>query len=145
MKYFITAAIIAILSFSSPLLTYAQEDTALAKRIELAKKMHEIKPARDQVEQAVQQVALQLPMSDRDTFTEEILAGIDFEALETLSVRSMAEVFSEGELNAMIVYYGSAEAKSISEKFPVYEELVQPKILEMLDASLMNLRAGRAQ
>lgn len=113
------------------------------KRLALAGQMHEIRPARMQVEEAVESAAARLPPLDRESFRNEILGAFDFDRLEELSIKAMAEIFTTGELEAMVAYYGSAEAQSVSEKMPVYEDMMQPEIMKMLDKALIRLRTGR--
>lgn len=48
------------------------------ERLALARQMHDIRPARLQVEQAVENAAVKLLPLDRETFKREILEGFDF-------------------------------------------------------------------
>ena len=54
----------------------------------------------------------------------------------------MAETFTASELEKMVEYFGSDEAKSIAQKLPVYQAIVEPEITKMMDAALMKLRTG---
>jgi hypothetical protein len=143
-RFLLVTVIFAAIGMSFP--AYAQTtDPTLEKRIELAREMHKIRPARDQVELAVAQAAMQIPEGDRETFKTNILDGFDFERLEQTSVDAMVEIFTLAELEHMLSYYSAPEAVSIDQKFSVYEEMVMPEIMKMLDRALMQMRTGRAE
>lgn len=119
------------------------DNSTYDERLALAREMHDIRPARLQVEQAIENAAAKLPPLDRETFKREMLGGFDFERLEELSIKAMAEVFTVEELSAMVAYYSSPEARAITGKMPIYEEMMQPEIMKMLDKALIKLRTGR--
>lgn len=126
-------------------IAYAQEsDHAddMQTRMNLAKMMHEIKPARGQVEDAIKAVAARLQPEQQQKFIERMIRIFDFERLEKISTEAMAEVFTEAELQAMVDYYGSTQARSITEKMPVYQSVMQPQITEMLDEAIIEARTG---
>jgi hypothetical protein len=56
----------------------------------------------------------------------------------------MAEVFTTAELKRMIEYFGSDEAKTIAQKMPIYQQLVQPQITKLVDQAMMTVRTGTA-
>ena len=114
------------------------------RRLELSKKMHEVQPASMQVIRAIEQVSMQLPPQDRDGFVNAMKKSIDGDKLESVSVGTMAEMFTVTELERMLDYFSSAEARSISEKMPLYNARMQPEIMKMLDAAMMAARTGSA-
>ena len=119
-------------------------DNDLAKRIELAKEMHKIRSARMQVQEAVDQVGRNLPPLDRDRFMKMVEKAFDYDALEKLSIDTMVELFTVQELEKMVDYFGSAEAKSIEKKLPVYQQKIQPYIIKSLDSAMIADRTGGA-
>lgn len=122
---------------------YAQQDPGtMEKRLELAEKMHEIRPARGQVEAAVEQLANGLPEDRQQMFRTRIMQVFDIQALEQSSVEAMAEVFTTAELEKMIDYFGSEEGRRISEKMVIYQELVRPDLVRLLDEALITIRTG---
>ena len=123
----------------------AQQPDDLEQRLDLAKKMHEIQPANAQVVKAIEQVSQQLPPQDREAFKNAMMKSIDDVKLETLSVKVMAETFTAPELERMLSYFSSPEARAISEKMPVYNGRMQPEIMKMLDAAMMAARTGGGQ
>lgn len=116
--------------------------TSISERLTLAQKMHDIRPVRVQVGAAVDQVIKTIPVNEQEQFKTEIMASFDFDALGESSVNAMAELFSVAELTRMTEYFGSEEAVSISQKMPVYEEMLRPEIMAMLNKALMKMRTG---
>lgn len=119
-------------------------DPELARKVELAKEMHKIRPARTQVEEAVNQVGRNLPPLERDRFLKMVEKAFDYDALEKLSTDTMVELFTVPELEKMVDYFGSEEAGAIEKKLPQYQEKIQPEIIRMLDAAMIADRTGNA-
>lgn len=113
-------------------------------RLNLAKVMHEIKPARQQIDVAIEMVSKRLPVDQREDFVGRMQKIFDYDKLEELSIKAMAEVFTEKELQKMVDYYGSKEAISADKKMPVYQSVMQPEITKMLDEALLEVRTGGA-
>lgn len=120
----------------------AQDDASYAKRLELARKMHEINPARDQINAAIDQAAESQPEQEREAFKTAMRSVLNFQAIEKISIDAMAEVYTERELQAMVNYYSLPEAKSAGEKQMKYSEKVYPEIIRMLDQAMMRVRTG---
>lgn len=119
-------------------------DPDYAKRLELSQQMHKIRPAKAQVQEAVEQVSANLSPAERDKFKKMVEKAFDYDKLEKLSTETMAELFTVGELQKMVDYFGSAEAESIARKLPKYQEKVQPAIIQMLDAAMIKDRTGNS-
>jgi len=134
--------LIVTLAFPAMAQDPAAQPADMAQRLELAKKMHEIRPAKVQIEAAIEQMSQRIPPSDRPRFKDIMMKSMDFERLDKLSIETMAEVFTAPELERMVGYFGSAEAASISQKMPVYQSIVQPEIAKMVDAAMMLARTG---
>lgn len=113
-----------------------------AERLQLATKMHEIRPAKEQVEQAVNAAANRLPQATRADFVKSMMKSIDVAALEKQSIEVMAQTFTKVELEKMIGYFGSPEAKAIAEKLAIYQAAMNPVIIQMLDKAAMEARTG---
>lgn len=146
MTRFLTALFVLLSFLALPAFAIAQDKQdnmgSKAKRLELAQKMHEIRPARAQVDEAVQQVARNLPPLEREKLLSLVEKAFDYEKLEKLSVDTMVDLFTVAELQKMVDYFGSPEAKAIGEKLPQYQAKLQPEILRMLDTALMEDRTG---
>jgi hypothetical protein len=123
---------------------YAQADNGpdYQQRLALAQKMHELRPARQQIEDAVTAAANRLPAANRDEFKTQMMKSIDVDALEKKSIEAMAQTFTKPELEKMIDYFGSPEAQSIAQKLLVYQSIVMPEITAMLDKAIMEARTG---
>lgn len=151
-----TAAVLVFLAMLAPHVAAAQQKPAgdpsapaaqkaatdEEQRLDLSRKMHEIQPARTQVMRAIDQVSQQLPPADRDAFRNAMMGAIDDKKLEDTSIRAMAEIFTVAELERMLSYFSSPEARSISEKMSVYNGRMQPEIMKMIDAAMMAARTG---
>jgi hypothetical protein len=135
-------AAVALISFGASAQTPDPAD--LAERQALAKKIHQIKPVREQVEAVVQEISTRLPEENREQFKSKMLEVFDFDTLEKSSEDAMAEVFTAAELKRMIEYFGSDEAKTIAQKMPIYQQLVQPQITKLVDQAMMTVRTGTA-
>ncbi len=112
------------------------------QRLELARKMHEIRPTSLQVQAAVDRAARTVPEAEKSVFKEKVMASIDQKVLEDISVKAMAEVFTVPELQRMIDYFSTPESRAISQKTPLYQGMIQPEITKMLDAALLKMRLG---
>ncbi len=117
-------------------------DPTYAERVELAKKMHALRPSKDQVNQAIDATALRLPEAERETFKTRMRGVLNFRALEKISIDAMAEVYTAEELRAMVDYYSKPEAKSASDKLTKYNEIVGPELMKMIDQGMMRYRTG---
>ena len=111
-------------------------------RVALAQKMHEIRPAKKQVEDAVTAAASRLPAPNREDFKAQMMKSIDVAALEKRSIDVMAQTFTKAELEKMVGYFGSPEAQKIAEKLVVYQSVMMPEITKMLDKAAMEARTG---
>ena len=126
----------------APASVAAAPEEDLQQRVELATKMHQFRPVRDDIESTLSRVAQNLPQRDRQLFHDRMMAAIDLDKLEKLSIDSMAKTFTLDELQGMVDYYSSPRAQSIAAKMPIYQQMVQPEIGRMLDRALMDLRIG---
>lgn len=114
------------------------------ERLGLAQKMHEIRPAKQQIEDAVNTAANRLPAAAREDFRAQMMRSIDIAALEKHSVEVMAETFTKAELEKMVGYFGTPEAQSIAQKMAIYQSIMMPVITQMLDKAAMEARTGTA-
>lgn len=114
----------------------------IAKKVETAKKMHQLRPTKVQVDTALEKAAQGLPEADRAPFLTAMKGVINYNAIEKISVDAMVETFTLQELNAMYAYYSTPEAKSIGEKMPIWGQKVQPEIVRMIDSALMHIKTG---
>ncbi|NCC23060.1 MAG: DUF2059 domain-containing protein [Alphaproteobacteria bacterium] len=112
------------------------------RKIDLARQMHAIRPAREQIDMAVDKVSELLPDQDRAKFQIAVRRMIDYKALERHSIEAMAQVFTVDELAAMVDFYSKPEAQHISEKLEEYNKLIEPEVFRMLDAAMMEVRTG---
>lgn len=115
-----------------------------AERLALSQKMHEIRPAKKQIEDAVNMAANRLPAANRDDFRSQMMKSIDVTALEKRSIEVMADTFNKAELEKMVAYFGSPEAQAIAQKMALYQGVMMPVITQMLDKAAMEARMGKA-
>lgn len=120
----------------------AEDPEVLKKKIDLAKKMHQINPTSIQIDSAVEYAAKSLPDADRKPFVAAMKSVLNYNAVERISTDAMVDVFTLEELQSMVDYYSKPEAKSAVDKFPKWAEKVQPEIARMIDKAMMQVRTG---
>ena len=135
-------SIALIFSVIFPAAVWAQDSDDV--RLELARKMNDIKPAREQIFVAIETLATSYPPEKQEEFVNGMFNHMDIGAVEQKSIQIMAELFTADELRKMIDYFGSEEGKSVSEKMPVYQELVRPTLIGELDKAMMEVKTGNA-
>ena len=144
MRYFLLIAVSILLSGPA----FAQDEAGAAvnddaqTRVELATKMHTIWPVATRVEEAIDTVAENIPPDEREAFKARMRRAIDQKTLEEESIAAMAKVFTAGELQAMVNFYGSAEGRAVSAKTEDYMKILQPVMVKMLDSALLKMRTG---
>lgn len=119
-----------------------QDPSTQAKRLELAEKMHEIRPTRDQVDSAIRRASESVPPKDKEAFIAAMSTILNYKAIERISIDAMAEVYTVAELEAMIEYYSKPEAKSATAKIRDWAAIVQPEINRIIDKAMMRVRTG---
>ena len=120
-----------------------EDKEILPKKIELAKRMHSIRPTREQVDTAVKRASLSYPQSQRKGFVDAMSMMLNYNAIERISIDAMVETYTLKELGAMVEYYSKPEAKSASMKVVVWATLVQPEIINMIDKDMMRIKTGQ--
>lgn len=142
----ILSLILALILMCSPAFAEGEKAQAVpAKRLELAKKMHEIWPIRTRMESALESVAEGFPEDKRPEIKAAMRKSVQFDQLEEASINAMAETFTEEELEAMIEFYGSEVGRSISAKTENYEFALRPIMMQMVDKAMLDLRTGGVQ
>lgn len=117
-------------------------DEQLAHKVELAKKMHQIRPTSEQIDAAIKQVAGRLPEAQRKGFIDTMSESLNYNAVERISIDAMVEVFTLQELESMVEYYSKPEAITASDKMADWAKIVQPEIARLIDKALMKIRMG---
>lgn len=120
----------------------ADEDI-LAKKIALAKQMHQIRPTREQVDSAILRAAQNLPPAQQSSFITSMTSILNYNAIERISIDAMVETYSLKELEAMVAYYSLPEAISASKKTRFWAGKVQPEIVRMIDKAMIRVRTGQ--
>lgn len=126
----------------APKVESKQDPSTLPKRLELAQKMHEIRPTRDQVDNAIRRASESVPPKDKEAFVAAMSTILNYKAIERISIDAMAEVYTVAELEAMIEYYSKPEAKSATAKIRDWAAIVQPEINRIIDKAMMRVRTG---
>ncbi len=120
-----------------------KDQEILGKKLELAKKMHQIRPTRDQIDSAVRSASLALPENERQGFVTAMGTILNYNAIERISIDAMVETYTLNELESMVEYFSKPEAMSASRKIGVWAQEVQPEIGRMIDKAMIRLRTGR--
>ncbi len=120
-----------------------EDETTLAAKIALAKKIHQIRPTRVQVDSAVKRASLSLPERDRGNFVNAMKSVLNYNAIEKISIDAMVRTYTLVELTSMEEYYSKPEAKSATQKTLFWASEVQPEIVRMIDKAMMRIRTGQ--
>lgn len=115
----------------------------LAKKLRLAKKMHQIRPTREQVDSAVNRAALSLPQNEQQGFLNAMRSILNYNAIERISIDAMVETYTLVELKSMVDYFSKPEAMSASRKINSWALQVQPEIARMIDKAMIRLKTGQ--
>lgn len=137
--------VFAVFLFSLPVQAEETQDLEVARRLELARQMHELWPVRTRVEEALDILSEQIQPDKQLEFKAAMRKAIQFNELEAESVKAMADTFTTEELEAMVAFYGSKAGRSVSAKTKDYQLALQPIMTRMMDAALMDLKTGGAQ
>ncbi len=120
-----------------------EDKKILKQKIDLARKMHEIRPTRDQIDSAVARASMALPSYDRKGFVDSMSMMLNYNAIERISIDAMIETYTLLELTSMVEYYSKPEALSASKKVINWASIVQPEIISMIDKALMRIKTGQ--
>jgi hypothetical protein len=126
----------------APLGSPPMDEASVARRAELAKKIHDLRPTRDQVHAAIDQAAATQPPEEQESFRMAMRNVLNYQAIEKISIDAMVEIYTEPELQAMYDFYSKPEAKNASAKEDQYAGKVYPEIMRMLDEAMMRVRTG---
>ncbi|HOO81198.1 MAG TPA: DUF2059 domain-containing protein [Alphaproteobacteria bacterium] len=122
---------------------FAQGDD-FPQRLKLAEKMLEIRPAKQQLETAInaylERAMAGASENDKEVVRSALLKIMNPKALEKITVDSYAEIFTLKELEAMVAYYNQPEARSASDKQEQLNARIAPEIVRMLDQALVRFR-----
>ncbi len=120
-----------------------EDDAMLAKKVKLAKEMHNIRPTREQVDSAIRRAASKLSEYERANFMSAMKSMLNYNAIERISIDAMVETYSHKELESMVGYFSKPEAMSASKKIRPWAQRVQPEIARMIDRAMMRIRTGQ--
>lgn len=137
--------VLTLFALCMPLKTHAEEAVSpdnLEYRTELAEKLLETRPAKVQVESAINRYVARVPKEKQAELRETLRSALNYKALEKISVDAYVETYTTPELEAMVEYYSKPEARSASRKSGNYAKIVYPEIIRMLDKALMKVRTG---
>lgn len=136
--------LLVCLCLAHPAAAQESQDKDLQQRRALAEKMLAINPVRDQVRMAIDQyIDLRMkfePVEDQDAFRAALMAVLNYQTLEQISLDTYVQTFTTAELAAMVEYYSKPEAISARKKWPQFDGVVSPQIIKMLDQALIKAR-----
>lgn len=120
-----------------------EDEAILQKKLDLAKKMHQIRPTRDQVDAAVNMAAQSLSPNERQPFIVGMKRILNYNAIERISIDAMVQTYTLAELEPMVAYFSTPEARSASKKIANWATQVQPEIVRMIDKAIARIRTGQ--
>lgn len=109
-------------------------------RYELSEKVLEVRPLDQQVERAIQQLTSRMPVQKRERVRTVLRNAMDIEYLEHLSLKVMAELFTEKELKTFIEYYSRPEIQSMEKKMEEFNRRISPSISLMVEEALGEMK-----
>lgn len=112
------------------------------ERLKLASEFHDIRPLRDTINVAIENLAAGFSGTARENFISNMKLRINYDDLENQSIKIMAETFTVEELKAMIAYYGSDVGRAAESKAVAYQEKFSPAVKKALDAALAAEKFG---
>ena len=124
--------LIAAVTLVTSMPVLAQDSQELAKRIEIAKKYSEIVPVENEINDAIEQLSLQVPVDRRALMTSILKRSIKADRLKAVSELALAETFSTAELQALVDFYDTPEGMAVREKMPDYQNKIAPVLEEMI-------------
>jgi len=124
--------LIAAVTLVTSMPVLAQDSQELAKRIDIAKKYSEIVPVENEINAAIEQLSLQVPVDRRALMTSILKRSIKADRLKAVSELALAETFTTAELQALVDFYGTPEGVSVREKMPDYQNKIAPVLEGMI-------------
>ncbi len=113
------------------------DDTAdLAAKLKLAKEYSKQVPVADEVKATIDALAVQVPMDQRVIFRSVLERNIKVDQLESVSELSMAEVFTEAELKALVDFYSTPRGQATRVKMVEYQNRIKPILEQMIRTSV---------
>jgi hypothetical protein len=106
----------------------AASEIEATAQLEAAKKYARIASVAGILQDAVNSLAKQVPVEQRDAFIAALIENIDVKRLERLMIDSLNKQFTLKELNALADFYGSSEGKKILRKLGTVMSELQPEI-----------------
>jgi len=101
--------------------------------------LHETWAVKENVVKLVEQIVEAIPAERQAEARKRLLAVINPEEVEKISIATAAETFSEEELEAMVGYYKSPMGRSAEAKRPEYEEKLSTEIQKLVDKGIADL------
>ena len=121
----------------------AKPPADMKERMVLAAQFDKVRPIRTQIETTLVTLGETLPPAQKLKYLSDINKTFDYKAVETASVKALAETFTQDELKAMIAFYSSPAGKTAAAKMSAYEEKIKPEIARQLDAALAEIKFGK--
>jgi hypothetical protein len=136
----------ALVAFTS-IPVMAQDAATMATKMELAQEYSKLVPVDSDIEKTVEQLALQVPVSQRTQFKSILDRTIKADRLKSASEMALVDIFTAEELAALIAFYKTPEGQAIKDKMPEYQGRIQPVLEGMIKDSVNSLQSqmGDAQ
>ncbi len=105
-------------------------------RTAAAKRFLETMPPKDLLQGMANRVMPTLPEKEQKPFMDAITSQAVEQVVYRISLDSLVQDFTVGELNAMTAFYGSPEGQSAYKKFPTYMRQIMPQIQQEVRKAL---------
>ena len=117
-------------------LSCALDDTP-ENRAEEADRYLAATPPEEMLQDMADQMAMNLPVEQRQEFKDVLTKHLDIAALETAMKEAMVKHFTADELKALAEFYGSPVAKSAMKKFGMY----MAEVMSTIQAEIIKAQA----
>lgn len=129
-------------SFAQDAAATKVDPAEMQERLKYAAAFQDVRPVRDVINESFETVSLTLPEAEREEFMRFVQLRVDYDKIEELSIKTIAELYTVPELKAMIAYYGSQDGKTAEAKAASYTDKISPEITKVIDAALMDAKYG---
>lgn len=134
-------AIVALLALALPGWPGAQpRDTPEARRAAALTYLAAV-PTASMVDDMINAIAQQVPLERREEFVRLMRKIMSIDKLNALTLEGVVKHFTVGEIEALTIFYGSAEGQAIMKKFGGYMGDLMPAVQAEMFRALQEVRA----
>ncbi|MES2729474.1 MAG: DUF2059 domain-containing protein [Pseudomonadota bacterium] len=116
----------------------AADDKHVASRTKLATEIHQKVDVRERLFKAMDVLTQFMTPTEKASFWTKMKVAMPAEKVNAVSIKAMADTYTEDELKAMLAFYSSPAGKSAESKRSEYEKRVGPEFTKLLDQAVIS-------